>query len=422
MKRYVLLAFSVAVMLSASCQKSPITHVKGNGSLSFSSFSLDVDDEVITKAAEEAGGEYVIKIYDKEGIQYGDAIKYADVLAKQRKISLPAGEYTLEALSTEQAVPNSAWESPVYGVTKSFSITAGQETELGSLTCKLVQCKVTVAYSDEFLEKVTGACNTSVTLKAGYPLEYSMTADGNYDKRSGYFAVEGHTLDVEFKGNFDGKNATMRKSFSGIEPQQWRQIRFVLKKAEQGNATFDIEINQLVSDEVLNDSVEADDELALGPDPDKPLGDGGITIYPDYAAGCDAEISDLSNMLIVPESERKMSIKLKAVVPNGILKFYVTIDTDNTKFKNAVDAAISVDQNGKYVLNLIEPEPKNAAIFQVVPFKNGPELLGMTEVDFDLSNAQGAIVSYPGHHTFTMYVMDETGCENTIPVTMVVEE
>ena len=275
--------------------------------------------------------------------------------------------------------------------------------------------------SDEFLEKVTGDSKTSVTLKEGYPLDYALGADKKYDKRRGYFAVEGTTMTVEFKGNFDGQTAKMTKTFSGIAPQQWRQVKFVLKKAEEGTATFDIEINQLVSDETLNDSVEADDELALAPDPDKPLGDGGITIYPDHDAGCDAEITDLSNLQIVPVDERAMAIKLKTVVPNGILKFNVTIATDNSKFMNAVDAAVSKDQNGNYVLNLIEPEAKNAAIFKVVPFQNGPELLGLKEVDFDLSNAQSAIVSYPGRHTFTMYIMDETGCENTIPVTMVVE-
>lgn len=422
MKKFMLLTLSAAMMLFASCQKSPIENVKGNGFLSFSSFSLELDETVITKAPEAAGGQYVLRILDKDGVQIGESIKYADVLNNNNRISLPQGEYILEACSTDQAVPNSAWENPIYGVSKAFTITAGQETQMGALTCTLLQCKVSVGYSDEFLAKVTGECKTTVTLKAGYPLEYAMDANKKYEKRNGYFAVEGNTLEVEFKGNFDGQNARMKKSFSGIAPKQWRQIKFILKKNEEGTATFDIEINPLVSDEVLNDSIEADNEIALGPDPDQPLGDGGITLFPDYEAGCDEEITDLSNILIVPMDERAMAIKFKTVVPNGILKFNVTITTDNTKFLNAVAAAVNMDQNGNYVLDLINPEAKNAAIFQVVPFKNGPELLGMTEVDFDLSNAQGAILNYAGRHTFTMFIQDSTGCVNTIPVTMVVEE
>jgi hypothetical protein len=45
----------------------------------------------------------------------------------------------------------------------------------------------------------------------------------------------------------------------------------------------------------------------------------------------------------------------------------------------------------------------------------------MKEVAFDLSNAQSAIVQYKGRHTFTMNIVDQTGCRNSIVVVMVVE-
>lgn len=110
-----------------------------------------------------------------------------------------------------------------------------------------------------------------------------------------------------------------------------------------------------------------------------------------------------------------MAIKLKATVPNGILQFRVDISTDNDGFASAVAAADATS------LNLIYPSAQNGVIFDVVPFPHGEELLGKTEVAFDLSAAQEAILNYKGTHTFNMYILDQTGCKNEIAVTMIVE-
>ena len=110
-----------------------------------------------------------------------------------------------------------------------------------------------------------------------------------------------------------------------------------------------------------------------------------------------------------------MAIRFKATVPNGVKKFTVNIDSDNSAFLAAVDAAQARE------LDLISPSEANAIIFDVVPFPHGEELLGQTEISFNLDAAQDAIVIYKGRHTFLMNIVDETGCRNQIPVTMVVE-
>ena len=110
-----------------------------------------------------------------------------------------------------------------------------------------MQCKVTVSYSDDFLASVTGEGKTSVEVTAGYPLDYQLSANGTYDQSAGFFAVNGNTMKVEFKGIINGKAAKMTKTFTGIAPKQWRQVRFVQKTNEQGQATFDIEIVDLIS-------------------------------------------------------------------------------------------------------------------------------------------------------------------------------
>ena len=206
----------------------------------------------------------------------------------------------------------------------------------------------------------------------------------------------------------------MTKTFTNIAPRQWRQIKFVKKVNEQGNAVFDIVINDLVDDEILNNSMNADEEI-IGEDPDAPKGDGGIALAPDYEGGCDAEITDLQNIRIVPTSTRKMAIRFRATVPNGVKKFNVMIDSESSAFLNAVDAA-----NARQ-LDLINPLPENGIIFDVVPFPHGQELLGQTDIAFNLDAAQEAITIYPGRHTFKMVIVDQTGCKNEIPVVMVVE-
>lgn len=413
MKKTLIYAAAAAVlMLFASCQKTPTGHGKENGLLSFGEFSLSVDQELVTKA-DAAGDNYSITILDSEGMTYLTKT-YAQVVESGDAISLPAGAYTLVAQSLSGSVPPSSWENPIYGTSKDFTIQAGEVTEIGSLVCTLLQCKVTVDYSDEFLATVTGDCATTVTVRAGYPLEYALSANGTYDKSAGYFAVEGNTMEVQFNGSINGKVVKQNKVFTGIAPKQWRQVKFIQKKNEEGNATFDIVIQDLISDEIINNGIEASEDV-IGEDPDAPKGDGGITLEFDYEAGCDEELTDLNNMLIVPLETRDMNIMLRATVPAGVLKFTVNIQSDNSAFNAALEAA------GGSLLDLVNPSEASAKIFEIVPFPHGSELLGQTDIAFDLSVAQDAIINYPGTHSFVMLIVDNDYCSKEIPVTMIVE-
>lgn len=451
MKKIFSYLISVMVMvLSVSCQKNIANEGKGEGYLSFTEFALELDETVDTKAAEAARGNYVIIIMDSEGREVLRN-SYSEVMSNDSKISLTAGDYTLAARSEAEEVPVKGWENPVYGTSRGFSITPGEVTPVGTLTCTLLQCKVTVDYSDEFLEAVTGPGSTKVTVTAGYPQEYVLNADKTYDERNGYFAVAGETatMEVVFQGQIDGKSQKMTKVFTGIKAKQWRKIKFVQKKNEQGQATFDITITDLIDDELLNEDASGIvvEEESMGEDPEKPKGDGGIRLLPDYT---ESEIAEGKNVVeliykkdesgadvldvngervldymrinitepIYPqvgdELNPDMLIKLKAIVPGGVKKFNVDIETDSDTFASAVESAAA------FHLNLIEPLAANMIIFGVVPFPHGAELIGQTDIPFDLSNAQCAIWNYAGNHTFLMTITDNAGCSNSIKVVMVV--
>lgn len=411
-KTAIIIAAAACAALTLSCQKSAF-NARENGTLSFEGFSISINEELETKAASAAGGNYVIIIKDAQDAQV-ERKNYSEIRDNGNKLSLPAGSYTLEARSSSEEIPAAAFEQPVYGVSKAFVIEAGQTTSLGELVCTLLQCKVTVSYSDEFLASVTGEGRTRVSLTSGSPLDFVLNADGSYEQSAGYFAVSGSTMEVEFSGSIDGKNQKMIRSFTGIAPRQWRQIKFIQKKNEEGNATFDIVINDLISDDVLNNDISAGEDI-IGSDPDAPAGDGGITLTPDYEAGCDADITDLTNIKIYPLSEKTMSIKLKAEVPGAVKRFTVDITSSSEAFLSALDAA-----DARHI-DLIHPAAAHDIIFQVVPFPHGEELLGQTLINFDLSAAQEAIVNYPGVHNFVMKIVDNDNCSKEIPVTMVVE-
>ena len=413
MKKNIIIAIaSAAMVLFASCQKTPISAEKGFGYLSFSEFTLGLDETVETKAT-AASGNYTITIIDADGNEVMRKT-YDEVKNNDNKLSIAAGSYTLVASSSSDEVPVAAFEQPVYGVSKEFTIEAGMTTPIGELVCTLQQCKVTVSYSDDFLKMVTGQCSTKVTVDPEMPLEYVLNADKTYEQSAGYFEVTGNTMTVVFKGDIDGSSKSMTKVFSNIAPKQWRQIKFIPKVDEEGNATFDIVIQDLISDATLNNAVDPKEEI-IGEDPEAPKGDGGITLAPDYENGCDEEITDLENILIVPVATRDMAIRFRATVPNGVKKFNVLIDSDNDSFLSAVDAANARE------LDLINPLPDNDIIFQVVPFPHGQELVGQTDIAFNLDSAQDAITIYSGRHTFKMIIVDQTGCKNEIPVVMVVE-
>ena len=402
---------AIALALLPSCRKISSTS-ETEGTLSFASFQLDLD--AATKADVAAPGNYSIIIKDAQE-KVVKTTTYTDVKSSDGGVTLPAGKYTLEALSSEEGVPAAAFEQPVYGISEEFNITAGQTTSIGVLTCTLLQVKVTVSYDDAFLASVTGAGKATVQVDPTAPLDFSMNyANGvvSYDHAAGYFAVNNGsntTMNVVFSGLIDGKTQKMTANLTNIKPRQWRQIKFSKKVDSQGNATFVVTINSYVNDKELVVAMKAAGEDIIGEDPNAPKGDGGITM--GFAPGC-TMFNDLSN-IVVPATGT-MDLRLVASIPGGIKKFVVDMASTSESFIGAVAMA------GGTQLDLVDPKEEQGVVFDIVPFPHGSELLGKTEVAFDLSAAQGPILKFPGIHTFTMTITDQNGCKKSIPVSLIV--
>lgn len=434
MKRILTITLLTAIAL-ASCKKEGYEYKGGQsdgvGTLSLADFSLNVTDDtdkIDTRTQGEAESNYMIIIRNSAGEVCYEST-YGQI-GDDSTISLPAGDYTFSAQS--HPTPDRArFDNPVYGASKKFTITAGETANIGSLTCKLLQCKVTVGYDDNFLADVTGDCTTTVELTAGDALVYELTYDAEnqkatYDQHAGYFPVNGGTtLEVTFKGMIEGKNQRMSKAINNIKAAQWRQIKFLKKIDEKGNATFDIAIDDLVEDQELGQNVSITEEI-IGEDPNAPKGDGGIKLVstcnydidkpvriPELPAGYD----DYGSGNYTPN----FTLTMKAVVPAGVRSFTVNVTSQSTDGLDLPGALASMNDNST-TLDLVNPSEGAKTIFTtMIPFPYGNDVKNKDEILFDLTPAQAALRGFKGTHTFLMQVRDNNGCYNEIPVVMIVE-
>ena len=415
MKKTITIASLIAVLALSSCKQDAFDY-GSVGTLSFAGCELSVSEDLnrVTKAAEAADDSYMLYLYDTSTGSLVWEKNYGTVKAMTDGVSLPAGEYRLDVRSTAAEVPAAKFNAPVYGTSESFTISVGQTTNVGTLTCTLLQSAVSVGYNDGFLDSVTGDGAATVEITSGYPLEYKLTYNAGstptYDRRTGYFAVnngENTTMTVTYKGNIEGKLQKMTTSIAGIQARDWHIITFMKKVEATGNSNFAIVIDGLVMDTTLDNNLTAGEE-GDGKDPNAPAGDGGIKLVSTCSY-------DITQPIVVPTEPGTFALTMQAEVPNGARKFTVDIASTNVDFINSVNTV------GGTTLDLINPAEAAMGIFDIVPFPHGSELLGATTIDFDLSNAQTPLLAFAGTHSFTMNVTDNKGCKNSIVIELVVE-
>ncbi|MBR6759940.1 MAG: DUF4493 domain-containing protein [Alistipes sp.] len=430
MKKLFAFAFlASALMTSCADDFKYKSEEPGFGTLSFADLQISVDDSENIVRATEASGTYLITVKNAEGAVYG-TYTYSNI--KAEGISLPAGVYSLEVLSAE-SVPAAEFEEPVYGAqVENITITAGQKTPVGTITCTLQQCKVTVGYNDDFLAMVKGNCTTTVSI--GESLDYNIVWDSTnskiskYEQSAGYFNVnngENTTMTVKFSGAiYDEESETtkvmrMTKTFTDIAAKQWRQVKFIKKINQEGNATFDIVLDEYVEDNPLNEDLTGSEE-SIGTDPNAPKGDGGIKLICTEGPAAEVitswnEAAQTEKPVIDLSVDQNIStLKFTAEIPNGVYEFYVDITSTNSDFNTAVKG-ITVNKDGRIYLTKTEEEHRkviDGLNLLGIAFPYPENVINKAEILFDLTKAIPALQMYSGTHTFAMYVTDTTGCKH----------
>ena len=215
MKKILLIMAAVATVLSG-CNK---TEVEGNarkGSLQLQiGYSGDYNDKTPDLVPVKSGSEdeefirtFEISIEKTSGsAPYSLKCTVADFMDQYADgiMTLAPGNYTVTV--TSPGSEKAAFDQPVYGVTKDFTILEDVLTPL-ELTCRLTNMMVSVKLSDNFKSELS-AYSIIVTgeYETGNASLTWSSADAASEGRAGYFAVAPLTVEIQGVRQLDGSEA-----------------------------------------------------------------------------------------------------------------------------------------------------------------------------------------------------------------------
>ena len=395
-----LAALAVLTGLSA-CHSNSINidpDGEGTGTASMRSMAVEVNNaENVISRAEVDLSDFIVQIFTADG-QKVEQWRYAEM---PEIFELAVGDYKVHVYSHE--VQKAEWDHPYFVGDKDFSIATDEITEIGVVTCKLSNIKVTIRYSDELKKYMGDDCRVTVIANDEGRLVYEPA-----ETRAGYFAaVEGSsTLVAEFKGTVGGYTETLRHTANDLAAGQHRIITFKLKNPnpsvdENGNIILeDIGIDYDVVDEDLNGNVNLQEPTL--PDDDRPGGE------PDPGPGPDDPTPPTPESTIKITSDDvdfdavnpiKSNVLIKIDAPEGIEHLQVSITTTNDNFSSAVSEFIPMS------FDLAYPGDYNEA-YLGFGFPTGSNVIGATHIDFDISQFVPLLGSFPGTHNFQISVTD----------------
>lgn len=374
------------------------------GTLSFMQFGVETstDIEIISRAATSATYNYVIRIFDANGDQVGSDYIYGQM---PESIVLNTGTYSMKIQSQSQ-IPSAEFEAPVYGATvNGIVIEEDQTTDLGVITCKLINIKVSVGYNEAMWAVLGDDANVLVEIGDG-ALNF---AKG--ESQNGYFAAPevSNAMTVKFSGTVDGNYATMTRAFTDVKAGQWRKINFIMTVNEEGDATFDVVVEDWCDEKELANNIEVSEEV-IGPDPDAGEGEEENPDAPKviYKGG-----SVPTSPIVITDG---MELGFTISAPKGIAGLSVDIASDNADFNNDV---LSM---GISPIDLVNPSEAQISICDMFGLPYGANLVGQTETAFDLSGAVTPLLGFPGTHSFTLTITDAEGNSTSTTIKMKVNE
>lgn len=394
----VALALSIGLV---GCERDKIGYGDkegATGTLSFMKFDVktSTDIEIISRAATSATYNYVIRIFDANGDQVGADYIYGQM---PESIVLTTGTYSMKIQSQSQ-IPSAEFESPVYGATvENIVIEEDKTTDVGVITCKLINIKVSVGYNEAMWAVLGDDANVLVEIGDG-ALNF---AKG--ESQNGYFAAPevSNAMTVKFAGTVDGNYATMTRAFTDVKAGQWRKINFIMTVNEEGDATFDVVVEDWCDEKELANNIDVSEEV-IGPDPDAGEGEEENPDAPKviYKGG-----SVPTSPIVITDG---MELGFTISAPKGIAGLSVDIASDNADFNNDV---LSM---GISPIDLVNPSEAQISICDMFGLPYGSNLVGQTETAFDLSGAVTPLLGFPGTHSFTLKITDAEG--NTTSTTI----
>lgn len=455
---------------------------KDQGSLKTSTLSVNVLNaaQVIESRSGVDVSGFTVKILKKEDNTVVNTWKYGEM---PEIVTLNVGDYILEVYNAE--VQDAAWDAPYYYASKEFSIVKNDVTDLGTVTCKLQNVKVTIQYSDVLKAAIGDGKDVKVNVVMGE----TGTLDFVYgETRSGFFKFieNSPSLVATFSGTVEGYYVSDFKVISDVAAGQHRIITFSLKDGptppdEYGSIgttglSLDFKVktvNLAVNIPMDEDEVEPDDMLKLDSDKLTFTAAGGsktvnVTSTSDWSAvssqswcklslasGAKGETSvsisadeydgtessrsaivtftmgSITRELLISQAPKadqsapvitSETINLNGVnnvsdygtgslaqvlitASNGIAHLNVKIESDNEGLAAAIDDMVGLEFDLAYPPS----DEEKVANIKGLGFPTGNDVIGKTELTFDISQFVPLLAGFPGNHKFILNVVDANG-------------
>ena len=328
-------------------------------------------------------------------------------------MELPIGNYDLTVCShADGELPTAAWNSPVYGTTRSFSIRKDETTALGEIVCTLQNIKVTLLCSADLAAQL--ADDTKATVSLGdASLEFTKEFwDGS---QAAFFlpAGEENTLDFVLTGTFtDGGDVSFSRTITGVKAGQWRRIELVIAYASQGNVKFDIQVDSFVLDQTI--TINGTEGLWEPLYVEKPLVASPTLAWTGHDFG---KPFQLTASMFDQEGLCSEPFEIVATVPGKVARFDIAIASTNSDFMLSL-RELNIEQ-----FDLCTISGTEATLLQGFGFPIGDQVKGQTARTFYIGGQLPSMLyAFEGTHTFAFTVTDEEGQQASATLTLLVDK
>lgn len=403
---------------------------KETGQLAKNSLDVINGETIITTSRDGVNtSNFIVTIKNNLGEQVGQWY-YSQM---PELVTLPvATDYTVNVISHNQE--KAAWEAPYFeSETKTFDIQNNKITEVGTLTCKLANIRVSIHYSDELRAALGDDCKVTVIANDEGRLEFIPD-----ETRSGYFqALDGSTtLIATLSGTIDGSYEEVRYVINDAAAGQHRKINYSFAGGnptppdENGfiDPSSGIQIDTEVIDETVEGGVNVDEDIISGTrpgqedpeqgdqpgtdpeDPDNPDNpDDPTHEYFTFENGPGSNIDfEAEN---APVAGNKYSVNIKS--ENPVQHLYVEIESETlTPVLSGVGLAPRFDlADGK---GMDDGEDYTDAISGSLGLPVGDQVVGQKQILFDISDFVPMLTSFDGLHVFRLTAVDNAGNQKVL--------
>lgn len=403
-------------MMATSCDDNWTPALGDDGQLDLSSVSVINDDATKLVKNEQSRADvdlsdYVVEIFKSGETSPTNTWAYGSM---PEVVTLAAGDYSINVKSHE--VAKAEWERPYFTGSQTFSIATGKITQVEPVTCKFASIKVTITVADDLKAQLSDDATFTVIANDEGQLVY-----GKDETRAGYFeAVSGsNTMIVNFKGSIGGNAVEEIFPFVDIEAGQHRDIVFKTKDGptppqpsgdvEDGGISVDftytdrdIDGNVTYEEEVIEGQRPGQEDPKEPVNPDKPV-DPVDPVDPAEPISYDKENSTIDLEGVNIATADFGVAKVIFLAENKIQDMVVTIVSKSlTK-----EALKEIGLDDKF--SLAEPGEYEEAIKGSLGLPCGDEVIGKTDLTFDITTFVPMLAAFSGDHSFKIDITDQKG-------------